>query len=59
MHNNTFIDDIPVALLAVAGVQHITGLLNPILMSIFYLSSIVWLVVQIKSKLKKDKEESE
>ena len=56
---NNLVDDIPVALLAVAGVQHITGLLNPILMSIFYLSSIVWLVVQIKSKLKKDKEESE
>jgi hypothetical protein len=56
MHNNTFIDDIPVALLAVAGVNHITNLVNPLLMSVFYIASIAWLVVQIKAKLRKDKE---
>jgi hypothetical protein len=53
MQNNTLIDDIPVALLAVAGVNHVTNIVNPLLMSIFYIASIAWLVVQIKAKLKK------
>jgi hypothetical protein len=56
MQNNTFIDDIPVALLAVAGVNHVTNIVNPLLMSIFYIASIAWLVVQIKAKLKKKDE---
>jgi hypothetical protein len=50
---NNFTEDIPVALLAVSGVQQLTNIFNPLLMSIFYIASIAWLVVQIKAKLKK------
>ena len=57
--NNNFTEDIPVALLAISGVQQITNIFNPLLMSIFYIASIAWLVVQIKSKLKKDKQVDE